>query len=133
MLINVFGFGTHYVRVNTGSQKINDNNLPEKWYDMGYWEISKASNEFCSKEQNTVTKPLLVNEPSVGTRIGGKLEIKEKLEDSTGLKKSESERMRFSSDSSQNSSIQRTPKKASSALDLFNSFFSNKGRNPKKQ
>ena len=120
MLINVFfGFGTHYVRVNTGSQKINDNNLSEKWYDMGDWKKSKASNNNCSK-------PLLINNPSVRTRTARKLEIKGKLKDSTGLKKSESKRMRFSLDSSQNLRIQRTPKKASSALELFNSFFSNK-------
>ena len=100
---------------------------------MGDWDISKASNKYCSKEQNIVTIPLLINDHSVRTRTGRKLEIKGKLEDSTGLKISEIDRMRFSLDSSQNSSIQRTPKKASSALDLFNSFFSNKGRNPKKQ
>ena len=92
---------------------------------MGEWELSKASNKPCSKEQTTVKQPLLMNDHLVRTRMGRKLEIKKEIEDNIELTKAESERMRSSSGSYQTSSIQRTPKKASSALDLFNSFFSN--------
>ena len=92
---------------------------------MGEWELSKALNKPCSKEQTTVKQPFLTNDHLVRTRIGRKLDIKQELEDNTELKKAERERTRFPSDRYQTSSIQRTPKKASSALDLFNSFFSN--------
>ena len=117
-------FGTRNERVNNHIQKVNKNNMIEKWYDMGDLKLVETAKKPCPKEQETVQQNLLVKDKFV--RTGRNLGIDREKEGSARLKNTESEKIAFSLGSSaEKSRIPRTPRNANSALDLFNSFFSN--------
>ena len=116
-------FGTHNERVNNQRQKVNKDKMLEKWYDMGDWKLVGAAKKPCPKEQETVKQNLLAKDNFV--RTGRNLGIDPEKEGSTRSEKTENKKMTFSLGSSETSRIPRTPRKVNSALDLFNSFFSN--------
>ena len=116
-------FGTHNERVNNQRQKVNKDKMLEKWYDMGDWKLVGAAKKPCPKEQETVKQNLLAKDNFV--RTGRNLGIDPEKEGSTRSEKTENKKMTFSLGSSEMSRIPRTPRKVNSALDLFNSFFSN--------